>query len=82
MAATVRRAAAAETALIGQRWTEATLRHAQAALDAGFKPLSDLRASAAYRQRVSRALLERLWLEMRPQAPLDASALRVWEGCA
>jgi len=82
MAATVRRAAAAEAALVGQPWTEATLRAAQAALEAEFTPLSDLRASAAYRRRVSRALLERLWLETRRQVPLDAAALRVWEGCA
>ncbi|NDY90032.1 xanthine dehydrogenase small subunit [Ideonella sp. TBM-1] len=62
MAATVRRAAGAEAALRGQPWTPERLAAAQQALDQDFTPLSDLRASAAYRQRVARALLQRLWL--------------------
>ncbi|MBQ0929570.1 xanthine dehydrogenase small subunit [Ideonella alba] len=82
MAATVRRATGAEAALTGHPWTEATLQAAQAALDTDFTPLTDLRASAPYRQRVARALLHRLWLDTRADAPLPASALRVWEGCA
>ena len=82
MAATVRHASGCEAALVGQPWTEATLRTAQAALDLDFTPLSDLRASADHRQRVARGLLERLWLSTRADAPMAASALRVWEGCA
>jgi xanthine dehydrogenase small subunit len=77
MAATVRRAAGAEAAVRGQPWTLATLQAAQAALDGDFTPLTDLRASAAYRQRAARGLLERLWLETRaddPLAPAQTSA--------
>ena len=76
MAATTRRAAAAEAALAGRPWTEATLRAAQAALEADFTPLSDLRASAGYRMQVAKNLLERLWLDTRPDAPPPALDLR------
>ena len=76
MAATVKRARGAEAAVIGQPWREATLRAAQHALAADFQPLSDLRASAAYRSQAARALLERLWLETRADAPLAHAS--VW----
>jgi xanthine dehydrogenase small subunit len=78
MAAIVKRAANAEAALTGQPWTEATLRDAQAALAQDFKPLTDLRASDAYRMATARNLLERLWLETRPTNPLPADATSVW----
>jgi xanthine dehydrogenase small subunit len=78
MAATVCRAAGAEAAVRGRPWTEATLAAAQTALDGDFKPLSDLRASAGYRQRAARALLQRLWLATRPDAPLADDQLSVW----
>jgi len=78
MAAIVRRAAAAEAALIGQPWTEVTLQAAMAALSSDFKPLTDLRASAAYRMQVSRNLLRRFWLETRPVNPLPEAAVSVW----
>lgn len=77
LAATVRRATAAEAALRDQPWSEASLRAAQAALARDFQPLSDLRASAAYRLRGAAALLERLWLETRPEAPLPAAQVRL-----
>jgi xanthine dehydrogenase small subunit len=78
MAATVRRAAAAEAALLGQPWTEATLQAAQAALAQDFQPLSDMRASAGYRLQVAQNLLRRFWLQTRPDAPLAESQLNVW----
>jgi xanthine dehydrogenase small subunit len=78
MAATVKRARATEAALLGQPWTEATLQHAQAALDQDFTPLSDLRASAAYRRDAARGLLRRLWLQTRPDAPLSLTQTTVW----
>ena len=55
-----------------------TLNPAMAALDADFKPLSDLRASASYRQRTARNLLLRLWLETRLVNPLPAAQTSVW----
>jgi len=78
LAATVQRAAGAEAAVRGQPWTAATVQAAMAALDHDFQPLSDLRASAGYRQRAARNLLQRLWLATRDDAPLAASQLSVW----
>jgi xanthine dehydrogenase small subunit len=45
-----------------------TVRWAQAAMDAAFSPLSDMRASAAYRRSVARNLLMKLFLETSGQA--------------
>jgi len=70
MAATPARAPAAEAALRGQAWDEATLNAAIAAMEKDYAPLSDMRASASYRMRSAKNLLRRFWLETRPQAPL------------
>jgi xanthine dehydrogenase small subunit len=78
MAATVRRAAQAEAALLGQPWTEATAVAAMAALARDFTPLTDLRASAGYRMQVAQNLLRRFWLQTRPLDPLPESAVSVW----
>jgi xanthine dehydrogenase small subunit len=78
MAAIVRRAAAAEAAVRGQTWSEATVRAAMDALAQDFTPLTDMRGSAAYRLRSARALLMRLWLETRADDPLPAGATQVW----
>jgi xanthine dehydrogenase small subunit len=82
MAAIVKRAAGAEAALLGQPWTEATLRAAQAALAVDFKPLTDMRASAGYRLRVAQNLLRRYWLETRSEAPMPSEAVDVWRSVA
>ncbi len=63
MAATPSRARAVEQALLDQPWTEATVRAGMAAMDNAFTPISDQRASAAYRSRVARNLLFKAWLE-------------------
>ncbi len=63
MAATPKRAAYAEMALVGQSWSEASLLAAGAVLDQDFEPLSDWRATAEYRLQVSRNLFRRFWLE-------------------
>jgi xanthine dehydrogenase small subunit len=63
MAATPRRAAACERALVGRPWTEAAVCGAMQALDGDFTPLTDMRASAAYRRQAARNLLYRFWLE-------------------
>ncbi len=77
MAAVVQRAAAAEAALRGQPWNAATLAAAQAALARDFTPLDDMRASAAYRLRVARNLLQRFRLETQPGATAGA-ATSIW----
>jgi xanthine dehydrogenase small subunit len=63
MAAIVKRAAAAEAAVIGQPWTEAAAKAAAAALPQDFKPMTDMRASADYRLKVAQNLFTKLWLE-------------------
>ena len=78
MAATVKRAAQAEAALRGRPWDESALQDAQQALASDFAPLTDMRASAAYRAIVARNLLRRFWLETRPQAPMPPSSTRVF----
>jgi len=78
MAATVCRAAKTEAALEGRAWNEATLPAAMAALALDYTPLSDMRASAAYRLQVAQNLLRRCWLETRPDSPLPEAALNVW----
>ena len=78
MAATVRRAAQAEAALLGRPWNEDGVRAAQQALAQDFQPLTDMRASSAYRLQVAQNLLQRLWLETRPGDPLDTGATSVF----
>ncbi len=63
MAGIPKRAHHAEAALIGQPWTEASVQAAMAALAADFTPLSDWRASAAYRSAVAANLLMKLYVE-------------------
>jgi xanthine dehydrogenase small subunit len=78
MAATVKRATATEAAVVGQPWTEATVVAAQQALALDFAPLTDMRASAAYRLQVAQNLLRRLWLETRADSPLALHETSVW----
>ncbi len=61
MAATPRRAAGCEAALVGKPFSEAAIAAAAEALKGDFSPLSDVRGSAAYRIEVASALLWRLW---------------------
>lgn len=68
MAGTPKRASHVETALVGQPWTLETIHAAQAAFDADYQPLSDWRASAAYRQLTAKNLLMRVFLENTDQA--------------
>ena len=63
VAATPVRARKTEAALVGQPWNHATVRHAIQTLRSEFTPISDMRASAAYRTQVLGNLLERYWLE-------------------
>jgi len=70
MAATPKRAREAEAAMDGQPWNEATLTAAMAALARDYQPLSDMRASSAYRMKAAQNLLRRFWLETRADAPL------------
>jgi len=63
VAATPVRARQTEAALTGQPWTQATIDQAMAVLRKEFAPISDMRASSAYRSTVLGNLLQRFWLE-------------------
>jgi len=78
MAATPKRASHTEAALAGKPWTETTLRAARAALATDYTPLTDMRATAAYRKQVAQNLLERFYLETRPDNPLLAASVSVF----
>ncbi len=74
MAGTPKRAAAAEAALTGRPFTESAIRTAMQALEQDFTPLSDMRASAAYRMTAAKNLLLKAYLEI-----TGAKATRVLE---
>ena len=57
------RAVRTEAAMAGRPWTAETVRDAAQVLRAEFQPISDMRASAAYRTEVLGNLLQRFWLE-------------------
>jgi xanthine dehydrogenase small subunit len=63
MAATPKRAGACEAALAGRPWNDATCEQAAAALATDFAPITDMRASAAYRLAVAQNLLRKFRLE-------------------
>ncbi len=73
MAATPKRAQAAEAALTGQCWTEATVEAACAALERDFSPIGDMRASADYRRQAAANLLRKVHLE----TALDKARTRI-----
>jgi xanthine dehydrogenase small subunit len=81
MAATSRRAPAAEAALTGRQWNEAALDDAAAALAHDYAPITDMRASSAYRIQAAKNLLRRFWLETRPDSPMPSRTVNAFE-CA
>ena len=65
MAATPKRAEKAERALVGASLDEpATWRFAREAIDEDFTPLTDMRATAAYRKTIAANLLEKTLMEI------------------
>jgi xanthine dehydrogenase small subunit len=69
MAAIPARAANAEKALVGQPWSEASIDSAVAALPADFTPLTDSRASQAYRLKAAGNLLRRFYMQQAGNPP-------------
>lgn len=63
MAGIPKRAANAEAALVGQPWTEETVRAAMTAYGQDFTPLTDMRASATYRLETAANMLLRYFHE-------------------
>nr|WP_315480748.1 xanthine dehydrogenase small subunit [uncultured Rhodoferax sp.] len=79
VAATPVRARKTEAALTGQAWTADTVMTAMATLRAEFSPISDMRASSAYRTEVLGNLLQRYWLESQGQSAINLESF-VLEG--
>jgi xanthine dehydrogenase small subunit len=78
MAATPQRAARTEALLAGRQWSEATLTEAMAMLAEDYAPLSDMRASSAYRMKAAQNLLRRFWFETRADQPLASSEVNAF----
>ena len=77
MAGIPKRAKLAETSLRGKQWNLDTIETAMAAMEGDFTPLSDMRASAAYRTRVAQNLLMKCYLETQPSAePIQLAGSR------
>jgi len=68
MAATPRRATAAEAALVGQPWSASVVAAAAVALEDDFTPMSDHRGSAWYRATLARNLLLGFFEETQSEA--------------
>ena len=77
VAATPARAHQTEAALVDQPWSIDTVQRAQAVLQAEFNPISDMRASGAYRRTVLASLLQRFWLETQGQGAVSVDSLNV-----
>ena len=73
MAATPKRATAVEAALAGKPWTEETIEAALPAFETDYTPLTDMRATAAYRMLVAKNLLRRFFLETTNGQPVQVS---------
>ncbi|MES2608747.1 MAG: xanthine dehydrogenase small subunit [Pseudomonadota bacterium] len=77
VAATPARARQTEAALTGQPWSAETVQRAADALQAEFSPISDMRASGAYRRTVLASLLQRFWLESQGQDAVSVENFRL-----
>jgi xanthine dehydrogenase small subunit len=76
MAATPARAKHTEAALINQPLTETTFTKAAARITQDFTPLSDFRATAAYRSQTAAGLVRRLGAQLiAPETPVEVFAL-------
>lgn len=64
MAGIPKRAASTEAALVGRPWSSETLVQAGQALETDFSPLSDMRASAAYRMAAAQGQLRRYFADV------------------
>jgi xanthine dehydrogenase small subunit len=64
MPATPRRGENCERALIGSEWSSTTIARAAQSLAKDFQPITDMRASHEYRQRVARNLLTRFHADL------------------
>ena len=82
VAATPMRARTTERALRGAPWTQASVRRAIDCLRNEFSPISDMRASAAYRSEVLGNLLQRFWMEQQGVRAINLESYAVHEEAA
>ncbi|EPX81469.1 xanthine dehydrogenase small subunit [Litoreibacter arenae] len=74
MAGTPKRATHVENALTGKAWTEENMEAALAGFTKDYAPMSDMRASAAYRLQAAQNMLRRVYVE---SLGIPASVLEV-----
>ncbi|MDQ2066939.1 xanthine dehydrogenase small subunit [Xinfangfangia sp. CPCC 101601] len=74
MAGTPKRAAMAEAALMGQAWNLETVQAAMQAMAQDYQPMTDMRASAAYRMKAAQNMMLRYFHDL---AGLPVSVLEV-----
>jgi xanthine dehydrogenase small subunit len=79
VAATPARAVQTEAVLLGQPWTVEAAKKAAASLRAEFQPISDMRASSAYRAEVLGNLMQRFWLESQGMQQINLESFRIEE---
>jgi xanthine dehydrogenase small subunit len=82
VAATPVRAVRTEALLLGAPWTRETAQRATAALRAEFQPISDMRASSAYRSEVLGNLMQRFWLESQGCEQINLESFRLVEAAS
>jgi xanthine dehydrogenase small subunit len=68
-----------ENLLRGQPWTLDTVRQATDSLRNEFQPITDMRASAAYRSEVLGNLMQRFWLESQGMKQINLEDFRIEE---
>jgi xanthine dehydrogenase small subunit len=79
VAATPVRATQTEAFLQGKPWTTETVQEAGRVLRGEFQPISDMRASSAYRSEVLGNLLQRFWLESQGAKALNLEQVSLAE---
>jgi xanthine dehydrogenase small subunit len=77
VAATPVRATRTEAFLAGKDWSEQVAAEAATVLRSEFQPISDMRASAAYRSEVLGNLLRRYWFESQGMQDINLESLLV-----
>jgi xanthine dehydrogenase small subunit len=82
VAATPVRARQAEASLRGKTWSSEAAQEAAAALRAECRPISDMRASAAYRSTVLGSLMQRFWLESQGMRQINLESITRAEALA
>jgi xanthine dehydrogenase small subunit len=79
VAATPARALKTQAVLQGQPWTQEAARLAGSTLKAEFAPISDMRASGAYRRELLGNLWRRFWLESQGLQQINLESFRLSE---